>query len=284
MFTTREQATFILLGALLLVVVSVPSLRPLLAGMGRQLCTPKLAAPILIYAAYLLALIWIAWRLGAWTFELLGATILWFLFTGFGFFMSSTDAASTPGFFRGRALEALRLGAFFEFFLALHTFAIPFEIILQVVLAFLVMLQAVAMRDTKTVKVGFAIGWILGGIGMALLVGTIIDLASHWQSLDPSALAHLWALPAWLALAVMPFIFTVALYSEYELAFHRLYLANGSRHASMSVCLAVLVGLRLHLTKIPLFAGQWPHRVVEAGTFRTALAEVERFSRLECDD
>jgi len=270
MFTTREIATLILLGIIVAAcsLVAGKSLLQLL----KQLASPKLAIPILGYFAYICGVVFLARQIGMWTSGLLGATILWFLFAGLALFMNITKAGEEHGLFRRAALDTVKIGAFLEFFENIHTFNIFVELALLVGLSFLAALQVLPAKDEPTRQVQRIAARLLMITGLILITVTISYLVSHRHHLDGAGLFRLLVLPVWLTVIVTPFLFIVALLSEYELAFLRMRWASNNAAAPSGVKLAVVVYLNIRLRTIHNFHGRPLHAAVSAGSFRAALS------------
>jgi hypothetical protein len=277
LFTTREQATCILLIAGVLALVVVPNLRRPLGNVLLALAAPKLAVPLMIFTAYLVAAVVLALRINLWAPDLTGATLLWYLLTGFSLFMSSTDAGKSAHFFRRRVREAVSIATFFEFFNNLHTFSVPVEIVLQVALIFVGLLRAVSATKDEYRQVDTFLTGVVTLAGFALLAVTTYHLIDDWDGLDRAALGRLLILPLWLTLVSLVAVYAFALYSEYELAFLRVYFANGSTTPPRRATVALVAGLRGRLRLIHGFTGTWPHALVDCQTVRSSISAVNRY-------
>jgi hypothetical protein len=275
MFTTREQATIILFAVFLMVVIANADLRKSLTTLLRRLCSPKLALSILCYTTYVISLVWVASQLRLWTTELLGGTLFWFLFSGIVMFFSVTKAAEDERFFRKAALKALSIGAFITFFVNIYPFSVPIEVVLQLVLLGLVILQVVAHSDETYRITDRSIGALLGAIGVGLVVITVVNIAARWHH-DAIPIGRMLALPIWLTVASLPFVYLVALYLEYELAFLRMYFVNDRNQVRLQSRIAVLIGTHVRLKHVHGLRGAAVAKVVAASSFQDALAGVRK--------
>src|SRR5262245_25824722 len=136
--TSREGATLIVLGAFVAWALSRRDVRSSVANVMAQFGQLAIAIPMLALAGSVTIAAYVAHALGFWTFDLTAATLLWFVFVGFRWFLGIADAGKEPGFVKHRVVEAVGISALFEFFLNIETFPIWVEVIGQVVIIFLV--------------------------------------------------------------------------------------------------------------------------------------------------
>ena len=118
-------------------------------------------------------------------------------------------------------------------------------------------------------------------VALALLTFVTVKTVQGWEDLDKRGLVVQLALPAWLTVGALPFVFLLALYAGYEQVFSRLDLQeNLSRGRKIKSRLAVLAVMQLRVQEISRLSGYWLRKVTEAPTFREA-CEVVRAYRLE---
>jgi hypothetical protein len=216
-----------------------------------------------MYFAVLVGLTWLVDRLGFWDTSLIGATVFWFLFTGFKYFLQSSDAGKRPGFFRERALEAIGLAALFEFFVNIRTFTLLVELILLPVLVVLAMLQAFCGMKTEYEGAKRVVTVMLAGITMWLVVSTVIGIVDHRSDLDAHQLIASFVLPVWLTAGALPYIYVLALFAGYEAMFGR---TSHPGRASWWVRLGVIAAFRGRLRPIDRYSGYLARQANEAGS------------------
>lgn len=273
----RELATFIILGGLLTLALLSGDLRSTLKGLATQLFASKLTAVLAAYVLVIGGAVWAASRLGIWSTALLGATLLWFLFTGFAWFVSLPQASEDPDFFKPRFIEALGIAAFFEFFLNAQVLSLPIEIFGQLAVTFIVLLNVAAMQKQEHKPVAQFTSVILAITSGGLLTYTVIKLASTWPSVDKSALANELLMPIWLAVAVIPFLYCVAFHIGYQALFRRLRFMNDRKSLSVPAKLGIMLGLRGALVDVGTFTGSPAHSAARSRSIRSALGHVQAF-------
>lgn len=280
----RELATFILLGAGLLVLVRSRDGRQSLASIGKQLCVSKLTPLFGVYVAIVAGALWCAHSLGLWTSQLVGATILWFLFVGFAWFINLGGAGTDPDFFKRRLFEVLGLAAFFEFFLNAQALPLAAEIVLQLVLLLFVGVDVVASRNPEQQAVAKLASAVIITITSGLLIYTIVRLATDWSSIDKEALANELLMPIWLTLAVIPYLYVVAFYMGYELLFTMLAFVNGRKPPTLRARLGIVLGLRGALVDVDQFRGLPAREAAQSRSIRGAIHAVRRFKQERAAD
>ena len=168
-----------------------------------------------------------------------------------------------------------------EFYLDLFHLPLAGELVLQPVVAVLAMMSVVAGRDEKHRHVGSCIEALLALFAIGLLAFVTVKTVQGWEELDGTSLVTQFALPAWLTIGALPFIFFLAIYAGYESAFLRIDLQEGtSRWCRLRSKLALASVTHLHVREIATFPGYWLRKMTEASSFRKARAVVRSY-RLE---
>ena len=275
----REAATFILLGAAFVWMLWLPPVRASMRSLARQLFWSKLTVALVAYLAAIGAAVFGAWRLSLWTTDLLAATVLWFLLTGFAWFINLDGAGKDDDFFKRRFLETLGFAAFFEFFVNAQTLPLGCEIVGQVGLIFVVMLNVVAGGEPRFRPVARLTTGLLAAASLGLAGFTAASLVSNWPTVDKAGLLRELLMPVWLAAAVIPYLYLVAFYVGYELLFVRLSFMNDRRPPSVRAKIGLLLGLRGSLVDVGGFRGSFAWEAAQSEDIRTALHQVRSFKR-----
>lgn len=158
---TRDWATAIWLAAFVAFVFISKDARPSVLSALRQLTSAKILIPLLLYVGLVAGLAYGVDWLGYWSSSLIGATVFWFLFTGFKYFMQINETGK-EGFFRERLLEVIGLAAFFEFFMNVETFSLWIELAIIPAMATLVGMQVVSKTDEKLASARKLMSFLIG--------------------------------------------------------------------------------------------------------------------------
>ncbi len=282
----REIATFAILGAFAVWVAASPKIRPSFRGIGKQLFAWKLALPLVSYVALVVAAVSMASGLGIWSFDFVGATVLWFLFTGFSWFLNSASAGKDPDFFKRRFLETLGFAAFLEFFVNVHVFPLLVELVGQAFLLFVVLLNAVASREDRYRPIAKLTSMILIATTVVLIGYTVHDLVSGWSTLDLKMMLRELLLPIWLAAIAIPFLYAFAFLMGYESLFSRLR-AGASRDPKIPTLrgkVGMMLGLRGALVDVDSFRGQPAWAAARSTSVREAKRQVKVFKEERAAD
>lgn len=143
------------------------------------------------------------------------------------------------------------------------------------------MLSAVASADEKLASVKNFIDGLLGFLGLAIIALTAINLIGNWGDLDKAHLLRQLALPLWLTLGVIPYLYLLALWSGYEQAFIRINVSSEDPRARFRAKLALIVALHGRAAKANAFFGGWGRRITEADGFGAAWRVGREFLRAE---
>jgi hypothetical protein len=209
---------------------------------------------------------YLAHSFGFWTRDLTAATILWFLFVGFGWLLGITNAGTDDNFFQRRIVETIGIAAFLEFFVNIKTFPLWVEIPGQLVIITIVLLSVIAQQKEEHRPVAKLMSGLLAIIGLVLFLLTVQYVASNWHSLELHELLNELLLPIWLTLAVVPAIYLVALYAGYELVLKRMKWQNDERWPSPPVLAGLALGLRGSLRDLHDFTGGWTSQAAKVTT------------------
>jgi hypothetical protein len=277
MITNREWASIILLTAFLAWAFRSRDVRTSAVAVVKALVSSRLLTMLVLYVAYIGGLVWLAARIDVWTTRQLKDTVIWFLVAGFGLLFSFRKASGDERFFRRAIITTFGLSVFLEFFLNITAFSLPVELVLQVVVVVLVGLSVVTADEPQHAILHRICDWMLGLIGLALLIGTIAKVYGQRHELDLSQLWRSLALVIWLPILALPFVFVVALVSGYELTFMRMTFANKRISPSLTVRLGVIAGFNVHLYDLHAFSGQGAGLAATARNFSTALQAARRF-------
>jgi hypothetical protein len=168
-----------------------------------------------LYGAWIAIVAVVGSRLGIWNVWLLKATLLWALLSGIGLLASTTDALRGRRWFRRVLVSTIGATAVVEFFVNLKSFPLAVEIVLQPVVFFALVLPMVA-RDPEHQPVRTIAGWTSALIGFAAVGWTALAVSRQWSDLDLGKLVAEAALPVWLTVGALGFLYPFTLYMAYE--------------------------------------------------------------------
>lgn len=267
--SNREWATIFWLAVLLAFMVWKPDIRHSAKAVVAAFIKPIILVPFALFVAWMVGVIWVGAQLGIWQPTMVKDALFWTV-PGFVLFMGSVKAAEEPHFFRHRLWEAGGLTALLEFYLNFSTLDLVWELLLQPVIFLLAALSVVAARDPKAKSVKRLADTLLALIVVGLLVPPTIRLISDATTIGATETVRDLALPVWLTLGALPFIYLLSLYSSYELAFVRMRIGRPNDRVSLKAKLALVSKFHIRHSAVYAFAGNWPRELVLAKSFRGA--------------
>jgi len=252
MLTNRELATLIWLGALVLVLLVRRDGRSILRDLAGAFM--PITSLIGVFVFYVLGLVVAGQRLGWWNPDLAKDSVIWFLTVGFPTWFN-IESASEDGFFRRTAFRTIGVGALVGFYLNLAAFSLPVEMVLQPLLLIAAYMSVMGKRDPKVKPAKHLGDFLLLAIAVALALNTANDLATNWANLDKTQTLLSFALPVWLTLGVLPFIFAFTLFCNYQVAATRVRLCANTGKVSWKAKFGMVLGFRFSNHDLRSFGG-----------------------------
>jgi hypothetical protein len=242
---------------------------------------------VLLVAAmfgYVALEVWIGFRLTLWNPDLSTETAIWLVVTGLALFFNVKDASKQRNFYRNRVAAALGIAVYLEFLTNLFVLSLVAELILQPFLVFLGLMSVVAGMNDRNKSVKRLTDRVLIFIGLALLVFTLQQLVVNWDELDKLQTMRELVLPMWLTVGLLPFIYFLSLYSNYEMAFKGIDFRTKDRRARFRAKLAFMTKFHLRAREAHTFNWLWARRLGSADSFRAARQVIDDFRQSKRDE
>ena len=265
----REAAAAIWLLVGLTFVIYKGAIREALIDVLRVALHPKLVTPLAGSVLYIGLLCFVASRLNLWHSGLTKDTVIWFIVSGFVLFIGVAGASKQRGFFRSVVRRAITATVALEFFLNLFVFAFIIELLVQPIIALLAVMSFVAGMEERHRPVRRLVDGTLSVIGLTLILYVGVRLSGEWRQIDVTESALALALPVWLTVAVVPFVFILSLYSTYELAFVRIDIAASNKR-TWRMKLALLRSFHFRTVQLERFSYPWLSRLARASSYGEA--------------
>lgn len=282
--TNREVALLIWLAIVAVLVLVRPGGRKGVMDLAR-LVRGKIAVLLIAYAVWTAGAVAVAYALGFWDSDLLKETLAWFAVPGMALLFGFQKAYEGRGFYGRTLLRVVGLTVLVEFFVNLGAFDLWAEFLLLPAIVVLSLTSTVAGMKPETIKAKRVIDPLVALLGLVVLVGAGAYLVSNWATLDTWDLVRTFALPIWLTVATLPFIFLFSLYANYETTFSRIgYFSKDNPKGRRRAKLALLTTYGLRNRELHRFAGLGPQelaRAVSWGEARRIIAFYRAKARLE---
>ncbi len=282
----REWAILLWLAVGLIWLLRGRKVRSDAFGLLKSFLTPKIFGPFLGLLGYITLEIWLASKTLLWDSSLTKDAIIWTITTGVVLFFNFAEASKRPQFFRRRLLTAFEIVVFLEVFTNLFVLSLPAELVLQPILVMLGLLSAAApfvasrnpAREDSYLKVGRFMTNGLAVAGFSLLLFSIVQLLANWNSLDKGNLAQQFALPVWLTIGVLPYVYFLSVYANYDTIFNGIrWGAPGDGRARLRAKLAIVLTCHLRARQSGAISfGQAGQIARHATSFREARRSVRQ--------
>jgi hypothetical protein len=221
--------------------------------------------------------LWAGARLHVWNASLIPDTIVWVAGTAIVLYFRLNKAVDDPAFLPKTVKGTLEVAVFAEFFLNLFVFRLLTELAIQIVVGSIVMLAAFSEQKPGLQRAQGVLNGLLAVIGFCFLGYTLVQLYRHWQELDGHALFLQFALPVWLTLGILPFIYVLSVYVVYDWAFRGVNWATPGWKARWRTRLALITAFRLKRHELRSLTWYGIRRVAEASGYSASRAVIAEF-------
>jgi hypothetical protein len=249
--SNREIALLIWLGVLLGFVIIYRPTRQMLGPLLHVALFSKVSIVLFLMLAYASSIALICHWLSLAHWWMLKDALFWFFGTATILVLNSDKAAEEEHYFKKLTVDTLAFAVVLEFVVNLYTFSLAVELALTLFLAVVAALAAVAATKDEYKPARKLLNWLLGVTGFGILTYSLIKIFTAPRSFATVNNLEDFLTPIVLTLALLPFLYGVALYSAYESLF-------------------VLVGFRISEDRDLLSYAKWqlilacqfsPHRV-----------------------
>ena len=226
--------------------------------------------------------LWLGMRLTLWSPAFAKGTILWTIGPAMALLFSCAQIDSGGNdlrFFRRTILATVSVAAFVEFVVNLYVMSLPVELVLRIVVPVLSLMIAVAGQKPEQKLAKVVCERVLALIGFSLIVLSLWQVSLHWHQLDARELLLAFALPVWLTVGLVPFLYLFNIYATYDVVFRLASRDETSKGPHWRSRLVLLSMLHLRVGNVRKFAayGFFTRKLSEAQTFPAARGVVEEF-------
>jgi hypothetical protein len=227
-------------------------IRNSLVGIFKLLFGKQIGTILLLLTVYVITTLFLLKKFGTWDFTLLKDTIFWFVSVALVLFFSINKAKDTH-FFKDIVKESFKWTIALEFFVNFYTFSLLTELFLMPAIFFLTMTLAYSQTDKKYEQVSKLLTNIFAIIGLTFFVYVTYKTFYNYQDFFTLHTLFSFLLPPILTVLLIPFLYLLALYINYELLFVRVdFMINDSeKKQSLKREIFLLANLNLNrLTSI----------------------------------
>lgn len=280
LLSNREQATLILLCIFVISGLFRSEVRESILQLIRRILSRAILLSLFLLFMYILLEVWAGYRLGWWNVKLVKDTVLWSVVSGTVLLCKGVlEANKGPRFFRNAASATVAPTVFITFFLNLTSLSLIAEILLQPVIAVLAVMSlythASNEREYETVRK--LCDGILALILISWLAHTVLHVLKTWALLDGYQMFREFALPIWLTIGLLPFLFALSLYAAYEYPFRLLNIETNVCRLRWRARLALFIKLHFRSRSIVQFRPYWIKKLVDTNSVTEACGVVREF-------
>jgi hypothetical protein len=223
---TREMAIVIWLILFLILFFFIKSTRKAAIDVLKAFFSIKLIIPFIGMILYILLILYLLSHIGLFNISLIKDAIFWFIIGAIPLFLKANDIEKKyKNFFRNNAIEFIKLTTVFSFFINFYTFNIIIELILQLIIIFIVLSITLSKSQEKYKPAEKFFTFIFLIIVIYLILNFIYNLFINPNGFLNINIGITYILPAILTITLLPYIYALALYIEYDSFYSRLKLA-----------------------------------------------------------
>lgn len=246
----REMATVIWLIIFFLWAMSNSGVRRALRDLLKIFFNKKIIFPLIVMLAYIFLMVLVFKRIGFWDVSVTKDTVLWTLGTALATYFGINRIAQDNSYFKNVILDNIKFVLILEFVLNLYSFNLGVELILIPVVSLIVMMNAFAETKTEYERVNKFLNFVLGVFGLYLLAFTFREIVLDFQNFATFKNLRDFLLPPLFSIALLPFIYVMALFMQYELFFVRIDIANKDSNIAKTVKRKVFMACNINLSKL----------------------------------
>jgi len=274
---SREIAGLFWFGALAVFCLLKQDIRLAIIGILKMFAKPAIWAPFVGLLAYVTVFIWIARQQDVWNPGLVSGTVTWFIASAAVLLINIGDASKQPRFFRRVALRTLQLSVLIGFVMNLFVLSLPAELVLQPLIAILAGVSIVAAHRQEDQAAKRLADALLALLTLAIAVFVVVETLRNWGVVSTKQTLLAFALPIWLTVAILPFIYVISIYASYQVTFARLRFHTDDEKSLKRADWALVWVLRGRTRDVTSFGDHWLGDVSAAPTFRTACSVVKSY-------
>jgi hypothetical protein len=274
---TRDLATAIWLGVLLVWGLVKPAIREAMGGVIAAATAPAIATFLGLAIAYLVVVTATLQSAELWTLKQLKITVLWFVVAGVPALMSIPEISRNPELLRATVAKNFKLSLLLDFFVNLFKLPFLLELVFVPFMAFVGALLAVAQSKEEYLPVQKLLNGVLAVIGSMTLAFEIYKLLTSFDEIANADTLRDFALPVMYNISFILFLWVVSIYAAYDSVFARLrfVVKDGQLHAYTKRCLVLSFRTDISLLN-KWFKNAWTRALTSRSEINESIADVSK--------
>lgn len=252
-FSTRELSILIWISIGLIAIMFSSKMREGLGGVLKILFGTTILIILTALIVYVSLILFLLYKLELWNFSLLKDTLFWFFTTAL-VLLFNINKAKTEGYFKNIIKENIKWAISVEFIVNFYTFSLLKELVLVPSMIFLATIQAVASTDKKNIQVSKLLGNILSIIGILLIAFIVYKTFTNYQEILTFHTLFSFLLPPFLTVLLIPFLYLLAIYMNYEELFVRINFLTNDNKRKQLLKREILLAANINLSRLILIS------------------------------
>ena len=278
MLNSREMATLCWLGIAVLWVLNKKELRRDISRLLKLFLQPPIIISLLAMFAWIGCELWIGNWLSLWSAALVKGTVLWVVGTAIVLLFNCQQVSSDPPHFVKQTMfQVVGVVVFVEYFINLYVMSLPVELVLQPVILILTLCATVGSFKPEYRSAKMLCAALLAVGGVALFIFTARGIYLGWREIDAHALLLDFALPVWLTIGLLPFVYCMSLVVAYDSVFRRVNSSTPDSRARWCARTALLTSFHICVRDLNQFHANWIRRLSAVSTFTDARRIIGEF-------
>lgn len=261
LFSGRELAIGVYIILIIISLFLSKKIRPSAINVIKAACCHQLIIPLIIMLGYAGVATYGLCSLMFWQWRYLKDIIIWIIFVGVPTCYKAVDNKEDH-YFRNIVVDNFKFSAIVEFISGTFTFPFITELIIQPVIMFVFLLQAIAEREEKYKEVKKLLDWVIAIGGLILTYYTVKVAISTYSELGTVDLIVSFAIPILFSIAYLPVAYLLAVYAKYQVIFIRMnWKLPSSQKVKRKYRLKVLFTCKLSYKRICRFGKEYTSKI-----------------------
>jgi hypothetical protein len=251
-FSTRETAIIVWTSIFIIIALLVVKFKDVFDLLSKFF-DRKIQIPLWGMFCYIGAITFAFFTAGVWNMGLLKDTILWSL-TSATILFFNMNKAKERSYFMPIITDNLKAVIPLEFITNFYTFSFGIEMVIIPVMTFIGVMQIVAENSSRTnadhLKTASCLKGLFAGLGILIFIYVFYKTLVGYKSLITVENLKSLFLPVVYTFLLLPFLYLLALYMNYEVLFIRLPYLIDNKKERLQMKLHILLLANLNLKKL----------------------------------
>ena len=257
-FSTRETASIIYISLFVFFAILHKTFRTSILNLIKCTLKIKLLVPFILILLYACIIICVLNKVTLLDYIYIKKIIIWVLFSGIPVCFNAMNNTIEEHYFKHMITNNIKFAALAEFLTGTFTFSLLIELIMQPLITFFILLQAISTIEEKYKALSKILNYIITILGFVILGFTIITAINEYMQVDSMQAIISFCLPLVLSILYLPFAYFFAVYSKYDILFTRMTLMEPQeKKLKMINRLKVLSICKLSYKKICKFSKEY---------------------------